>query len=158
MNDRRIAQIRTHILGEQRHRRALAGGVGGLVVIASVGFLLGSDAVVSVNWIAVALSVALVGGAAGAGIGPTSVALWFLGFWWSAFPPVVGYLTGEWEFASRYTYPRMLDYAHSSAYGEMVGGIERGVQIGLLFTVVLGTVGYLGGFSASRLWRTWQQR
>ena len=158
MNDRRIARIRSQFLGERRPRRRLALGAGGLVTAASVGFLLGSDAVFSVNWIALALLVAFVGGAAGAGIGPTGAALWFLGFWWSAFPPIVGYLTGEWRSVSRYTYPRMLDYAHGSARYEAIGGIEQGIRIGLLFAVVLGTIGYLGGLGASGLSRAWRRR
>ena len=158
VTDRRVARLRSHILGERRPRRGLALGVGGLVVVASIGFLLGSDAVVSVNWIVLALGVAVVAGAAGAGIGPTAAALWLLGLWWSAFPPIVGYLTGEWRSVSRYTYPRMLDYAHGSARYEAIGGIEQGIRIGLLFAVVLGTVGYLGGLGASGLWRAWRQR
>jgi len=158
MDDWRVARLRSHILGERRPRRRLALGVGGLVTAASVGFLLGSDAVASTGWIALSLAVALAAGAAGAGVGPTAGSLWLLGFWWSASPPIVGYLTGEWRSVSRYTYPRMLDYAHGSARYEAIGGIEQGIRIGLLFAVVLGTVGYLGGLGASGLWRAWRQR
>lgn len=158
MNDRRVARIRSQVLGERRSRRGLALGVGGLVAAASAGFLLGIDAVASTGWLAVALGVALAGGATGAGAAPTGAALWLLGFWWSAFPPAIGYLTGAWESVSRYTYPRMLDYAHGSARSEAMGGIEQGVQIGVLFAVVVGTVGYLGGLGASELWRAWRRR
>lgn len=158
MNGRRVAQRRSQLLGERRPRRRLALGVAGLVTAASLGFLLGSDTFFSANWIAVGLGVAFAGGAAGAGIGPTGAALWVLGFWWSAFPPTVGYLTGEWASVSRYTYPRMLDYAHGSARAEAMGGLEQGVQVGILFAVVIGTVGYLAGLGASGLWRAWQRR
>jgi len=153
-----MAQMRSRLLGESRPRRGLALGVIGLVTAASVGFLIGVDIVASVSWIAVALGVALAGGATSAGGGPTAAALWLLGFWWSAFPPIVGFLTGEWEAVSRYTYPRMLDYAHGSARYEAIGGVEQGLQIGLLFAVVLGTTGYLGGLGASGVWRAWRRR
>ncbi|MFC6753661.1 hypothetical protein [Halorubrum tibetense] len=151
MNGRYLARLRPHLVGTKRPRRHLAAGVAVLVVIATTGFLLGVDAALSLGWIAVVFGIAVAGGTWGAGFILTAVTLWLVGFWWTAFPPLAGYLTGGWAPVSRYTYPRTLDYAAVSARAELVGGIEQGVRIGLLFAVVLGASGYLIGVGISRL-------
>ena len=147
MNGRRLVRLWPHLVGTRQPRRRLAAGVAVLVASATVGFLLGVDAARSLGWIAVA------GGTWGAGFVPTAVTLWLVGLWWTAFPPLAGYLTGGWAPGSRYTYPRTLDYAYVSARTELVGGIEQGIRIGLLFAIILGASGYLVGVGVLRLRR-----
>ena len=119
-------------------------------MVFSGGFLLELlDGGLSLGWIGVAFGIATVAGVVRAGLGPTVGVLWLFAFWWYVFPPFVGYLTGDWEMASRYTYPRMLDYGYTAAYYELIGGIERGVTSGFLFAVVVGTVGYTVGVVGS---------
>lgn len=106
---------------------------------------MGLDVGFSLGWIAVTIGIAVVAGSAKAGLGPTVGSVWLISLWWFVFPPLVGYLTGDWADASRYTYPRALDYAYTSAYAELIGGVESGVTSGLLFALVIGTGGYATG-------------
>lgn len=123
----------------------------GLLLLASVGFALGLDVGISLGWAALAFGIAIAAGIAGAGLVPTVGSLWLVGFWWFAFPPLVGYITGNWTGAGRYSYPRMLGYGYQSARGELLGGIELGVRLGLQFAVVAGLVGYAVGVAIDRL-------
>ncbi|OYR84749.1 hypothetical protein DJ84_04800 [Halorubrum ezzemoulense] len=140
-----------HIVGASPARELLALAVGGILPLASVGFVLGLDVGLSLWWIAVTLGIAVAAGFAGAGLVPTVGSLWLVGFWWFAFPPLVGYVTGNWTGAGRYTYPRMLGYGYQSARGELLGGIELGVRLGLQFAVVAGVAGYAVGVAIGRL-------
>ncbi|MDV7349135.1 hypothetical protein R3751_04985 [Halorubrum distributum] len=140
-----------HIVGASPARELLALAVGGILPLASVGFVLGLDVGLSLWWIAVTLGIAVAAGFAGAGLVPTVGSLWLVGFWWFAFPPLVGYITGNWTGAGRYTYPRMLGYGYESARAELLGGTEYGFKYGLLFAVVIGLVGYGVGTGINRL-------
>lgn len=140
-----------HIVGEGRKGGYLVVTTVALLVLLSGGFVLGiQDIGFSFGWVVVAVGIAILAGAIQAGLGPTIGSLWLFGLWWFVFPPLVGYLTGNWETASRYTYPRILDYGHTSAYAELVGGIENGVRSGLLFALLVGTVGYVIGIAVAR--------
>ncbi|RLM50637.1 hypothetical protein [Halorubrum sp. Atlit-28R] len=140
-----------HLIGGSPARTALPLAVVGLLLLASVGFAVGLNTGISLWWIALALGIAVAAGIAGAGLVPTVGSLWLVGFWWFAFPPLVGYLTGNWTGAGRYSYPRMMGYGYQSARGELLGGIEIGVRLGLQFAVVVGLVGYAVGVIVSRL-------
>lgn len=109
------------------------------------------DVGLSAGWIAVALRVAVVAGWLGTGIGPTIGSLWLIGFWWFVFPPFIGYLSGEWLIASRYSHPRMMDFGYTSARAELLGGLEYGVKWGFLFAVIGGTLAYLSGTVINQL-------
>ena len=148
-----LRDVRTspHLIGGAPARGLLALGVVGLLLLASVGFALGLDVGISLGWVALAFGIAVAAGFGGAGILPTVGSLWLVGFWWFAFPPLVGYLTGNWTGAGRYTHPRMLGYGYQSARGELLGGIEVGVRLGLQFAVVAGVVGYAVGVAIGRL-------
>lgn len=140
-----------HVVGASPARGLLALAVGGLLLLASGGFVLGLDVGLSLGWIAVTLGIAIAAGLAGAGLVPTVGSLWLVGLWWFAFPPLIGYITGDWTGAGRYTHPRMLGYGYESARAELIGGLEYGVKYGLLFAVVIGVVGYAVGVAISRL-------
>jgi hypothetical protein len=148
-----LRDVRTspHLIGASPARGLLALGIVGLLLLASVGFALGLDVGISLWWVALAFGIAVAAGFAGAGLVPTVGSLWLVGFWWFAFPPLVGYLTSNWTGAGRYTYPRMMGYGYQSARGELLGGIEVGVRLGLQFAVVAGLVGYAVGMAVSRL-------
>ncbi|RLM63255.1 hypothetical protein DVK05_07695 [Halorubrum sp. Atlit-8R] len=140
-----------HLIGDAPARTVLPLAVVGLLLLASIGFAVGLNTGISLWWIALALGIAVAAGVAGAGLLPTVGSLWLVGFWWFAFPPLVGYLTGNWTGAGRYSYPRMMGYGYQSASAELLGGIEIGVRYGLLFAVVIGLVGYPVGVIVSRL-------
>ena len=140
-----------HVVGASPARELLALAVVGLLLLASTGFALGLNVGISLWWIALTLALAVAAGFAGAGLLPTVGSLWLVGYWWFAFPPLVGYITGNWTGAGRYTYPRMLGYGYQSARGELLGGIEVGVRLGLQFAVVAGLVGYAVGMVIARL-------
>ncbi|GAA0544442.1 hypothetical protein GCM10008994_19250 [Halorubrum ejinorense] len=123
----------------------------GLLLLASVGFAVGLNVGLSLWWIALALGIAVAAGFAGAGLVPTVGSLWLVGCWWFAFPPLAGYLTGNWTGAGRYSYPRMMGYGYQSARGELLGGIEIGVRLGLQFAVVAGLAGYAAGVALNRV-------
>lgn len=142
------AQVLQYVVGAKRPRRAIASGVCVLLFIASLVFLLGFD--VGLNsfgggWILLALGIAGIAGILGAGLGPTVGSLWLIALWWFVFPPLVGYLTGDWTGASRYAHPRMTAFAYGSARAELFGGLRYGVRLGLFFAVVPGSVAYVIG-------------
>ena len=140
-----------HVVGEPPARGLLALAVVGILLLASGGFAIGLDVGLSLWWIAVALGIAVAAGFEGAGLVPTVGSQWLVGCWWSAFPPLVGYLTGRWAGTTRYNHPRMLGYGYESARVELIGGLESGIKYGLLFAVVIGLVGYAVGTVISRL-------
>ena len=140
-----------HVVGASPARGLLALAVGGLLLIASLGFALGLNIGLSLWWIALALGIAIAAGFASAGLVPTVGSLWIVGLWWFAFPPLVGYVTDGWAESTRYNHPRMLGYGYESARAELLGGIEYSVRYGLLFAVVIGVVGYVVGMISSRL-------
>lgn len=146
-------RIVRYVVGDERPRRALIGAVLGLLGLASGAFLLGLDVGLYAfggGWVVVALGIAFLAGILGAGFGSTVGALWLIALWWFVFPPLVGYLTGEWTMASRYTHPRMLGFGYTSARAELLGGLEYGVQFGLLFAIVPGTITYVFGTVVNR--------
>ncbi|ELZ45800.1 hypothetical protein C463_05170 [Halorubrum californiense DSM 19288] len=147
---RQAVRASPHVVGDARPRRLLALAVVGLLLLASGGFALGFDVGLSLWWIALAFGLAVAAGVAGAGLVPTVGSLWLVGCWWFAFPPFVGYLTGNWAGADRYTYPRMLGCGYETARAELIGGFEIGVRLGLQFAVVLGLVGYAVGMGINR--------
>ncbi|WP_436345679.1 hypothetical protein [Natronorubrum sp. FCH18a] len=135
-----------HVIGESRRGGLLLLAVIALLLLFSGGFVVEVlDVGFSLGWIGVAVGIAIAAGVVRAGLVPAIGALWLFALWWYAFPPLVGYLTGDWGTASRYSYPRVLGYAYSSAYAELIGGIERGVKSGFLFAIFVGTVGYIIG-------------
>lgn len=144
-------RFRPHVVGEGRNGGLLLLAVGALLLLLSGGFVLEVvDIDLSVGWIAVAFGIAITAGAVRAGLVPTIGTLWLFALWWYVFPPLVGYLTGNWGTGSRYTYPRLLDYGYTSAYDELIGGVESGVGSGLPFVIFVGTVGYIVGTALSR--------
>lgn len=146
-------RIVRYVVGDERPRRALVGAVLGLLGLASGAFLLGLDVglyALGGGWIVIALGIALLAGILDAGLGSTVGCLWLIALWWFVFPPLVGYLTGEWTMASRYTHPRMLGFGYTSARAELLGGLEYGVQFGLLFAIIPGTIAYVFGTVINR--------
>ncbi|MFB6070615.1 MAG: hypothetical protein ABEJ76_06275 [Halanaeroarchaeum sp.] len=144
---------RRHLLGRTRPRAMLLATVGSLLVLASLAFVLGVDAGLSIGWVLLAFGIAVGAGVLGAGVGPTVGALWLVSLWWFAFPPLVGYLTGQWATSTRYHHPRMMTFAYTTARAELVGGIEYGVRIGLPVAILLGVIGYAIGAAVSRIAR-----
>ncbi|GAA0715377.1 hypothetical protein J2744_002130 [Halorubrum trapanicum] len=140
-----------HVVGDSPARGLLALAVIALLLLASLGFVLGLDVGLSLGWIAVTLGIAVAAGFASAGLVPTVGSLWLVGCWWFAFPPLVGYLTGSWAGSTRYNHPRMLGYGYESARAELIGGLESGVRFGLLFAVLIGVGGYAVGVAIRRL-------
>jgi hypothetical protein len=113
--------------------------------LASVAFLLGMSIRLYDfwGWLVIAPGTAVIAGILGAGFVPTVGSLWLISLWGYAFPPLVGYLTGEWMGAGRYTSPRMLGFAYESVRAELLGGLETSVNFGLALAVVVGTTGYV---------------
>lgn len=144
-------RVLPYIIGEPSGRSLLALLVVGLLLLASGGFVIGMDVGLSLGWIVLTLGIAIVGGLIGAGLVPTIGSLWLVGFWWFVFPPLVGYLSGNWAGTTRYTHPRMMGYGYTSARAELIGGIEYGVQLGLLFAIVPGLIGYATGMTIDRI-------
>lgn len=141
-------QVFQYIVGTKRPRRAIAGGVGVLLLLASIAFLLGFNVGLNAfggGWILLALGIAGIAGIVGAGLGLTVGLLWLITHWWFVFPPLVGYLTGDWTGASRYVHPRMSAFAYGSARAELFGGLRYGVRLGLFFAVVPGSLAYAIG-------------
>lgn len=135
----------SHILGESPSRGLLPLAVVGLLLLASGGFVIGLDVGLSLGWAVLALGIAIVAGFLGAGLVPTIGSLWLVGLWGFVFPPLVGYLTGSWAGTTRYNHPRVLGYGYETARAELVGGMEYGIELGLLFAFVFGLVGYATG-------------
>ncbi|MDJ1434702.1 hypothetical protein [Halostagnicola sp. A-GB9-2] len=138
-----LDRVRPHVIGEGWRGGLFLLAVIALSLLFSGGFVLEIlDVGFSLSWVVVAFGIAIVAGGVRAGLLPAIGSLWFFAFWWYTFPPLVGYLTGDWEAASRYTYPRTLGYGYDSAYHELMGGINRGVRSGLSFALFVGTIGY----------------
>ncbi|WP_459191645.1 hypothetical protein [Halosimplex sp. J119] len=136
-------------VGDPRSRRRLIVAVGGLLGAGSVAFLFGLHEGF-VFWIAGSFAVATVAGALHTGVVPGVAATWSVSLWSYTFPPLVGYVTGAWGPASRYSYPRMAAFAYVSARAELRGGLEASVTSGLRLAVVLGVVGYVLGYGVRR--------
>lgn len=136
-----------YFAGDRRPRRALVAAVVALLAVASVAFLLGANVrfYEFVGWLVVVPGIAVAAGAAGAGLLPAVGSLWLVTLWGYAFPPLVGYLSGEWTPAGRYTHPRMMGFAYGSPRAELLGGIETSTEFGVVLAVVVGTVGYVVG-------------
>lgn len=143
-----------YALGEAAARRRLLTGAVVVVLLASVGFLLGSEVVRSWPLLGVALALVVYAGWSRAGVATSVFALWLLVLWRFSFPPVIGYLRGSG--AHRYSYPRMLAVEYDPA-GELSHGLEAGLTIGLLFAVLVGTLVYSGGYALRRLTETQTQ-
>ena len=137
-------RLRRHLLGDRRPRRRLLASAGALLGVASLAFLAGASVGLRAffGWIALTPAVAVAAGVVGAGLAPTVGSLGLVTAWGYVFPPLVGHLTGEWAAGSRYSYPRMLSFAHGSARAELVGGLESAVEFGLPLAVGLGVAGY----------------
>ena len=135
------------VFGDRLSRWAVIGSVVGLLGFASVAFLLGMGVRLYDfwGWLVIVPGTAVIAGILGAGLVPTVGSLWLISLWGYAFPPLVGYLTGEWMGAGRYTSPRMLGFAYESARAELVGGLETSANFGLALAVVVGTTGYVAG-------------
>jgi len=143
-----------HVVGESRRGGLLLLAVIGLLPLFSGGFILEMvDIGIGLGWIGVAVGIAIAAGVVRAGLVPTIGVLWLFAFWGFVFPPLVGYLTGDWEMGSRYTYPRFLDYGYTSAHAELTGGIEQGITSGFIYSLILGTIGYFIGTAISSLSR-----
>jgi hypothetical protein len=134
--------------GRPRARWGLLGGVVVCLVLASVAFLLGLPVGLDefFGWTLLVLGLPVVAGVVRAGVLPTALSLWLVALWGSVFPPLVGYLTGAWAPAGRYTYPRLAGYAYVSARAELLGGLDRALGVGVGVAVLLGTVGYAVGW------------
>lgn len=140
---------RQFAVGDSRARRRLAPTVCGLLGAASAAFLLGLHRGFTF-WIAGSFATAFVAGALRAGVVAGAAAAWAVSLWSCTFPPLVGYVTGAWGPASRYSYPRMAAFAYGSARAESLGGFEAAGSSGLRLAVVVGVVGYALGYGARR--------
>ena len=140
-------QVWRYLFGDRLSRWAVIGSVVGLLGLASVAFLLGMGVRLYEfwGWLVIVPGTAIIAGILGAGFVPTVGSLWLISLWGYAFPPLVGYLTGEWMGAGRYTSPRMLGFAYGSARAELLGGLETSVNFGLALAVIVGTTGYVAG-------------
>lgn len=142
-----------YTVGDHRPRRILIVSVVGLLLLGSIAFLSGTSIGLYKfwGWIVIVPAIAVVAGFVGSGLVPTISSLWLIGVWGYVFPPLVGYLTGEWSGAGRYTHPRMSGFAYGSARAELIGGIETSVNFGLMLALIIGTLGYLSGSIIRRL-------
>ncbi|OYR73401.1 hypothetical protein [Halorubrum ezzemoulense] len=140
-------QVWRYLFGDRLPRWTVIGSVVSLLALASVGFLLGMDVRLYEfwGWLVIVPGTAVIAGILGAGFVPTVGSLWLISLWGYVFPPLVGYLTGEWMGAGRYTTPRMLGFAYGSARAELLGGLETSVNFGLALAVIVGTTGYVAG-------------
>lgn len=148
MGSRHLDSVRRYLLGDRRLRWTIVATVAGLLAVASVAFLLGASVGLYEavwGWLAIAIGIAIIAGIAGAGLVSTVVSLWLISLWGYAFPPLVGYLSGEWTSGGRYTHPRLAAYAYGSARAELHGGIETATEAGLMFAIVVGTFAYIVG-------------
>lgn len=145
-------RVSPHIIGEPPSRGLLVLAVIGLLLLASGGFVIGMGVGLSLGWIVLTFGIAIVAGLIGAGLVPTIGSLWLVGLWWFVFPPLVGYLTDSWAGTTRYNHPRIMGYGYTSARAELIGGIEYGVKLGLLFAIFLGLLGYTTGVAFNRIW------
>lgn len=136
-----------YLWGNRRPRWTLIASVVGLLGLASIAFLLGMGVGLSefVGWLWVIPITAVIAGYIGAGLLPTVGSLWLVSLWLWVFPPVVGYLTGEWTGTGRYTTPRMIAVEYGTIRTELLAGLENALKIGLALAVIVGTVGYILG-------------
>ena len=146
-------RIWKYAFGNRRPRGVLVASVVGFLALASVAFLSGANIGLYTfwGWIMLVPAVAIVAGVIGAGLVPSISSLWLIGVWGYVFPPLVGYITGEWSGGGRYTHPRLLGFAYGSARAEVFGGIEMSINVGLMMAVIIGTLGYVFGSSIRRL-------
>lgn len=147
---------RRFVVGERYPRRVLIGAVLGVLGSASGAFLLGMDVGLYrfvVGWIVIALGIALLGGLFGAGLLPSIGSIWLIALWLFVFPPLVGFLTGEWSTASRFTHPRLVGFGYTSARAELLGGLDHGMRVGLVVALLPGTVAYVAGMGITRIKR-----
>ncbi|MFC7139641.1 hypothetical protein ACFQMA_07285 [Halosimplex aquaticum] len=142
-------QFRALAVGDSQSRRRLIVTVAGLLAAGTAAFLLGLHEGF-IFWIAGSFAVAAVAGALRAGVVPGVAATWSVSLWSYTFPPLVGYVTGAWGPASRYSYPRMAAFAYGSARAELRGGLEASVTSGLRLAVAFGVVGYVVGYGVRR--------
>lgn len=142
-------QLRTLAVGDSGSRRRLIAVVTALLGAGSAAFLLGLHEGFTF-WIVGSFAVATVAGALRAGVVTGIAATWSISIWSYTFPPLVGYVTGAWGPASRYSYPRMAAFAYGSARAELRGGLEASVTSGLQLAVVLGVLGYVLGYVVRR--------
>lgn len=140
-------RVQKHLAGDRRPRRLVVLSAVTLVSVASVAFLLGLDVGLYEfsGWLVIIPGIAVAAGILGAGLVPTVGSLWLVGFWGYVFPPLVGYVTGEWTGGGRYTHPRMLGFAYGSARAELLGGVETSLNFGLALAVLVGSLGYVAG-------------
>ncbi|MCD2204211.1 hypothetical protein [Halobacterium sp. KA-6] len=146
-------QVWNYLAGDRRPRRLVVLSAITLVSVASVAFLLGLNVrfYEFSGWLVIVPGIAVAGGILGAGLVPTIGSLWLVGVWGYVFPPLVGYVTGEWTGGGRYTSPRMLGFAYGSARAELLGGVETTLNFGLVLAVLLGVLGYATGSAVSWL-------
>lgn len=146
-------RVWNYLAGDRRPRRLVVLSAVSLVSVASVAFLLGLNVGLYEfsGWLVLVPGIAVAGGVLGAGLVPTIGSLWLVGFWGYVFPPLVGYVTGEWTGGGRYTHPRMLGFAYGSARAELHGSVETSLKSGLLLAVLVGSLGYVTGSALSRL-------
>ncbi len=140
-------RVQKHFAGDRRPRRLVVLSAVTLVSVASVAFLIGLDVGLYEfsGWLVIIPGIAVAAGILGAGLVPTVGSLWLVGFWGYVFPPLVGYVTGEWTGGGRYTHPRMLGFAYGSARAELLGGVETSLNFGLALAVLVGSLGYVAG-------------
>jgi hypothetical protein len=143
-------RLRKLAVGDSRSRRRLALAVGGLLGAGSVAFLLELHSGF-VFWIGGSFALAVAAGALGAGVVSGVAATWSVSLWSYTFAPLVGYVTGAWAPASRYSYPRMAAFAYGSARAELSGGLDAAGSSGLRVAVVVGVVGYVLGYGVRRV-------
>lgn len=130
------------VVGE-RKRRYVAGALLGLILGASVAFLVGANGLRSVWFFVPVLAIATYAGRVRAGWLAAAGSVLVTTLWWYAFGPLVGLMRGS--NAERYAAPRMKDF-ETTVRGELRLGIESGVETGIILALVLGTLCYLGGW------------
>ena len=145
----------TVLYGDPRPRWAVLGSVVALLALASLAFLLGLPVGLYefFGWLLLVFALPFVAGAVDAGVLTTVLSVWFVTLWGYAFPPLVGYLTGDWTGTGRYTHPRLAAYAHGSARGELLDGLDQALGFGTAVAIVVGAAGYLLGSAV-----TWTAR
>lgn len=140
-------QLWRYLLGDRLPRLGIIASVVGILALASIAFLLGLSVGLYEfsGWLVIPLVIGLVAGTVRAGLVPTVASLWLIALWGYVFPPLIGYLTGEWSGTGRYTHPRFAGYAYTSARDELLGGLEASTEAGLFLAVVIGTGTYVTG-------------
>lgn len=147
MKQRGLRVARGFVAGQQRPRRGILTTAVAVVVVASLAFVAGLPVGLYEfrGWLLFAPVLGITAGLLGAGLAPTVGSLWLVALWGYVFPPLMGSLTGQWEPASRYAHPRTLAFTYESVRADLRGGIEMGLETGLLLAVGLSTLTYLAG-------------